>query len=32
MNKKILMTTLGLGLALTLTACGPKKEKADRQN
>ncbi len=32
MNKKILMTTLGLGLALTLTACGPKNEKADNTN
>ena len=32
MNKKILMTTLGLGLALTLTACGPKNEKADNPN
>lgn len=32
MNKKILMTTLGLGLALTLTACGPKNEKADTPN
>ena len=32
MNKKILMTTLGLGLALTLTACGPKNEKADAPN
>ena len=32
MNKKILMTTLGLGLALTLTACGPKNEKADNLN
>lgn len=26
------MTTLGLGLALTLTACGPKNEKADNPN
>lgn len=26
------MTTLGLGLALTLTACGPKNEKADTPN
>ncbi len=26
------MTTLGLGLALTLTACGPKNEKADNTN
>lgn len=26
------MTTLGLGLALTLTACGPKNEKADAPN
>ncbi|MDU5323707.1 MAG: PepSY domain-containing protein [Peptoniphilus harei] len=32
MNKKILMTTLGLGLALTLTACGPKNEKTDTPN
>lgn len=32
MNKKILITTLGLGLALTLTACGPKNEKADNPN
>ena len=32
MNKKILMTTLGLGLALTLTACGPRNEKADNPN
>ena len=32
MNKKILMTTLGLGLALTLSACGPKNEKADNPN
>lgn len=32
MNKKILMTTLGLGLALTLTACGPKNEKTDTAN
>lgn len=32
MNKKILMTTLGLGLALTLTACGPKNEKSDNPN
>lgn len=32
MNKKILLTTLGLGLALTLTACGPKNEKADAPN
>ena len=32
MNKKNLMTTLGLGLALTLTACGPKNEKADNPN
>lgn len=32
MNKKFLMTTLGLGLALTLTACGPKNEKADNPN
>ncbi|KXB69531.1 PepSY domain-containing protein [Peptoniphilus sp. DNF00840] len=32
MNKKILMATLGLGLALTLTACGPKNEKADAPN
>lgn len=32
MNKKILMTTLGLGLALTLTACGPKNKKADNPN
>ena len=28
MNKKILITTLGLGLALTLSACGQKTEKA----
>ena len=26
------MTTLGLGLALTLTACGPKNEKTDTPN
>lgn len=26
------MATLGLGLALTLTACGPKNEKADAPN
>lgn len=26
------MTTLGLGLALILTACGPKNEKADNPN
>lgn len=32
MNKKILMATLGLGLALTLTACGPKNKKADAPN
>ena len=32
MNKKILMTTLGLGLALTLPACSPKNEKADNPN
>lgn len=32
MNKKILITALGLGLALTLTACGPKNEKADTAN
>lgn len=29
MNKKILITTLGLGLALTLSACGQKTEKAE---
>ena len=27
MNKKILITTLGLGLVLTLSACGQKNEK-----
>ncbi|QQE46935.1 Uncharacterised protein [Peptoniphilus harei] len=32
MNKKILMTTLGLGLALTLTACGPKNQAMDPAN
>ena len=32
MNKKILMTTLGLGLALTLTACGPKNQAMDSAN
>ena len=32
MNKKILMTTLGLGLALTLTACGPKNQAMDPVN
>lgn len=32
MNKKILMTTLGLGLALTLTACGPKNKAMDPAN
>lgn len=32
MNKKILITTLGLGLALTLSACGPKNEKANADN
>lgn len=32
MNKKILITTLGLGLALTLSACGQKTEKADPAN
>ena len=32
MNKKILMTTLGLGLALTLTACGPKNQAMDLAN
>lgn len=32
MNKKILMTTLGLGLALTLTACGPKNQAMDSTN
>ena len=32
MNKKILMTTLGLGLALTLTACGPKNQAMDPSN
>lgn len=32
MNKKILITTLGLGLALTLTACGPKNQAMDPAN
>lgn len=32
MNKKILMTTLGLGLVLTLTACGPKNQAMDPAN
>lgn len=32
MNKKILITTLGLGLALTLSACGQKTEKAEPAN
>ena len=32
MNKRILMTTLGLGLALTLTACGPKNQAMDPAN
>lgn len=32
MNRKILITTLGLGLALTLSACGQKNEKADPAN
>lgn len=32
MNKKILITTLGLGLALTLTACGPKNQAMDSAN
>lgn len=32
MNKKILMTTLGLGLALTLTACGPKNQAMNPAN
>ena len=32
MNKKILMTTIGLGLALTLTACGPKNQAMDPAN
>lgn len=32
MNKKILMTTLGLGLALTLTACGPKNQALNTAN
>ena len=32
MNKKILITTLGLGLVLTLSACGQKNEKAEPTN
>lgn len=32
MNKKILITTLGLGLVLTLSACGQKNEKAEPAN
>ena len=32
MNKKIVITTLGLGLALTLSACGQKTEKAEPAN
>ena len=32
MNRKILITTLGLGLALTLSACGQKTEKAEPAN
>ena len=31
-NKKILMTTLGLGLALTLSACGPKNQALNTKN
>lgn len=32
MNKKFLITTLGLGLVLTLSACGQKNEKAEPAN
>lgn len=32
MNRKILITTLGLGLVLTLSACGQKNEKAEPTN
>lgn len=32
MNKKILITTLGLGLVLTLSACGQKNKKAEPTN
>lgn len=32
MNKKILMTTVGLGLALTLSACGPKNQALNTKN